>query len=696
MSDEIIKVPDIGSGSAEVIEICVAPGDSVSADDSLIVLESDKASMEVPAPRDGKITEIMLKVGDSVSEGDDMLKMAAAGTAVEAAPAPAPVTQPASAPAPVAPAAPVAAAASSIQEVLIPDIGAENVPVIEICVAVGDVISEEDSLVVLESDKATMEVPSPFSGVVKEICVKEGDEMNQGDLVVRVETTGGVAAAAPQAQAPQAAAPAPTAAPAPVAAPVAGGVQEVTVPDIGAEDVPVIEICIAVGDEVAEEDSLIVLESDKATMEVPSPFSGVVKEICVKEGDKLSQGHLIVKVETKGGAAAPAPVAAPVAGGVQEVTVPDIGAEDVPVKEICVKEGDKLSQGHLIVKVETKGGAAAPAPAPQAAAPAPAPAAKAPAAPAPAKNLVELEKANRNFHAGPAVRRLAREFGVNLELVKGTGPRSRILKEDVQAFVKAKLAEANKPQAATGGAGIPPVPAQDYAKWGEIEEKALNRLRKVAAQNFQRSWLNVPHVTQFDEADITELEAFRKANKALAEVQGTKLTPLPFFLKAVAYVLKEMPIFCSSLSEDGESVIYKKYINIGVAVDTPDGLLVPVIKNVDQKGIWDLSRECIELAGKARDKKLKPAEMQGGCFTISSLGSVGGTAFTPIVNAPEVAILGISKASMKPVWNGKDFDARLMCPLSLSYDHRVVNGADAARFTTMLGSLLADIRRLLL
>ncbi|MRI31629.1 pyruvate dehydrogenase complex dihydrolipoyllysine-residue acetyltransferase [Endozoicomonas sp. OPT23] len=659
MNDETIKIPDIGSGSAEIIEICVASGDSVSADDSLIVLESDKASMEVPAPRDGQITEILVKVGDSVSEGDDMLKMAAAGAAaapavVEEKAAPAPV---AAAPAPVATPAPAATSsvqASSIQEVQIPDIGAENVPVIEICVAVGDEIAEEDSLVVLETDKATMEVPSPFAGVIKEICVKEGDAMNQGDLVVKIETTGGAVVEAPVAQsaAPVAAPASAPAAAAPVA--IAGGVQDVTVPDIGGDDVPVIEICVAVGDEVAEEDSLVVLESDKATMEVPSPFAGVIKEICVKEGDKMSQGSLIVKIETKGGVVAAAPVAE---------------------------------------------SAAAPA-APQAPAPAAAPAAPAAgkSGKPSAKQQLELEKANRNFHAGPAVRKLAREFGVDLSLVKGTGPRSRIIKEDVQAYVKAKIQEANKPQAAavSGGAGIPPVPAQDYGKWGEIEEVALNRLRKVAARNFQRSWLNVPHVTQFDEADITELEAFRKANKAMAEKKGTKLTPLPFFLKAVAYVLAEMPQFCTSLSEDGESVIYKKYINIGVAVDTPDGLLVPVLKNVDQKGIWELSRECIELAGKARDKKLKPDEMQGGCFTISSLGSIGGTAFTPIVNAPEVAILGISKAAMKPVWNGKDFDAKLMCPLSLSYDHRVINGADAARFTSMLGNLLADIRMLLL
>lgn len=537
MSDEIIKVPDIGSGSAEVIEICVTAGDTVDAEDSLIVLESDKATMEVPAPRAGKVTEILLQVGDSVSEGNDLLKLEGEAESIEAPAAaePGKTAEPVAAPAP----APVSAApsASSVEDVLVPDLGAENVPVIEICVAVGDTVSEDDSLVVLESDKATMEVPSPLGGVVKEILVKEGDAMNQGDLILKLE----VAGTAPATPAPQKA-------------------------------------------------------------ETPAP-------------------------------AKPGPEPEP--------------------------------------KV-----AAAPA--------------------APQKNLAELEKANKHVHAGPAVRKLAREFGVDLELVRGSGPRSRILKEDVQAYVKGKLKEsAAQPQMA-GGAGIPPVPAQDYAKWGEIEEVALNRLRKVAAQNFQRSWLNVPHVTQFDEADITDLEAFRKARKALAEARGTKLTPLPFFLKACAYVLKEMPQFCSSLSANGESVIYKKYINIGVAVDTPDGLLVPVIKDVDRKGIWELSAECIELAGKARDKKLKPDEMQGGCFTISSLGSIGGTAFTPIVNAPEVAILGISRAAMKPVWDGGEFQPRLMCPLSLSYDHRVINGAEAAKFTTLLGPLLADIRMLLL
>lgn len=534
----------------------------------------------------------------------------------------------------------------------VPDIGAENVPVIEVSVKVGDTVALEDSLIVLESDKATMEVPSPVAGVVTAIHVKEGDALSQGDLVIDVEVNGsGDVTATP--------APVPAAAPEPAAVvpaapePQSGPrMEKVTVPDIGAENVPVIEVCVSVGDQIEEEASLIVLESDKATMEVPAPFAGVVKAIMVKEGDTLSQGDLILDIEVSGGAAASV-VSQPAPAAAAPATVP-------PKQE----------------------------------APSRAPSAPPPHAEA---HPVELKRTNRKFHAGPAVRKLAREFGVDLAEVTGSGPRRRILKEDVQKYVKMRLSEkALSGQGASTGLGIPAMPEIDFGKWGDIEKVALNRLRKVAAQNFQRSWLNVPHVTQFDECDITELEAFRKAQKAMAEARGTKLTPLPFILKAVAYVLKELPQFCASLSPDGETLIYKKYINIGVAVDTPDGLLVPVIRNVDQKSLWELSAECIELAGKARDKKLKPDEMQGGCFTISSLGSIGGTAFTPIVNAPEVAILGLSRAAMKPVWNGQDFDPKLMLPLSLSYDHRAINGADAARFTTMLGELLTDIRKLLL
>ena len=367
-----------------------------------------------------------------------------------------------------------------------------------------------------------------------------------------------------------------------------------------------------------------------------------------------------------------------------------------------MKEGDTLSQGDLVVMMEVAGAA----PAAQPAAPSQAPEADKPAASQPAASVAaptqptaesnrELEQANKSIHAGPAVRKIAREFGVDLSQVRGSGPRSRILKEDVQNFVKAKLSEPKSAQV-SGGLGIPQMPAVDFSKWGEIEEKELTRLRQVAAKNFQRSWLNVPHVTQFDESDITELEDFRKSQKGAAQARGSKLTPLPFMLKACAYALKEMPQFCASLSPEVDRIIYKKYVNIGVAVDTPDGLLVPVIKDVDKKGLWELADECVAMAEKARNKQLKPDEMQGGCFTISSLGSVGGTAFTPIVNAPEVAILGISKAEIKPKWNGAEFAPRLMLPLSLSYDHRAINGAEAARFTALLGQLLSDIRNILL
>ena len=611
MSDDIIKVPDIGSGDAEVIEICVQPGQSVSAEDSLIVLESDKATMEVPAPFDGLVTDVLRKVGDRVAEGAPMVTMNPVADSAE----------------------PATGAGAQVETVRVPDIGAENVPVIEICIKVGDTIAAEDSLIVLESDKATMEVPSPVAGVVQAIHVKEGDTLSQGDQVVDISVAGEAHVETPTAKPAQAPAPVE-----PVASAPSAGVrmENITVPDIGTDNVPVIEICVSVGDRVEEESSLIVLESDKATMEVPSPFAGVIKAIKVREGDTLSQGDLILSMEVTGGITVPVTSAAPRQKASRAPSEPPPHAE---------------------------------------------------------ANPVELERSNRNYHAGPAVRKLAREFGVDLAEVSGSGPRHRILKEDVQRFVKKRLSD--KPAQSTG-AGIPAIPDVDFSQWGDIEKVTLGRVRKIAAQNFQRAWLNVPRVTQFDECDITELEAFRKAQKAAAEARDTKLTPVPFILKAVAYVLKLMPQFGATLSPDGETLIYKKYIHIGMAVDTPDGLLVPVIKNVDRKSLWELTGECIELAAKAREKKLKPDEMQGSVFTISSLGSIGGTAFTPIVNAPEVAILGVSKAAIKPVWNGQEFAPRLMLPLSLSYDHRVINGADAARFTTALGELLADIRKLLL
>ncbi|WP_144964024.1 dihydrolipoyllysine-residue acetyltransferase [Pseudomonas sp. DE0010] len=543
----------------------------------------------------------------------------------------------------------------------VPDIGSGEGEIIELFVKVGDRIEADQSLLTLESDKASMEIPAPKAGIVKELKVKLGDRLKEGDELLVLEAEG-AADAAPEAPAAEqkpaqaeAAAPAPAAeaAPAPAAAPVAASVQDIHVPDIGSSGkAKIIEVLVKAGDTVEADQSLITLESDKASMEIPSPAAGVVKEVIAKLDDEVGTGDLILKLEIAG--AAPAPAQAPAAAA--------------PAKT-----------------------EAAPAAAPAAAAPAAA--APAPAATAPAAG------SNAKVHAGPAVRQLAREFGVELGAVAATGPHGRILKEDVQVYVKAMMQKAKEAPAAagaTGGAGIPPIPVVDFSKFGEVEEVAMTRLMQVGAANLHRSWLNVPHVTQFDSADITELEAFRVAQKAVAEKAGVKLTVLPLLLKACAFLLKELPDFNSSLAPSGKAVIRKKYVHIGFAVDTPDGLLVPVIKNVDQKSLLQLAAEAAALAEKARTKKLSADEMQGACFTISSLGHIGGTGFTPIVNAPEVAILGVSKATMQPVWDGKAFQPKLMLPLSLSYDHRVINGAAAARFTKRLGDVLGDIRTMLL
>jgi len=543
----------------------------------------------------------------------------------------------------------------------VPDIGSGEGEIIELFVKVGDRIEADQSLLTLESDKASMEIPAPKAGVIKELKVKLGDRLKEGDELLVLEAEGAAASEAPAAEqkaeapAPAAAAaekPAAEAAPAPAAAPAAASVQDIHVPDIGSSGkAKIIEVLVKAGDTVEADQSLITLESDKASMEIPSPAAGVVKEVIAKLDDEVGTGDLILKLEVAGAApaAAPAPAAA------------------APAKA-----------------------EAAPAAAPAAAAPAAAPA---PVASAPAAG------SNAKVHAGPAVRQLAREFGVELGAVTATGPHGRILKEDVQVYVKSVMQKAKEAPAAagaTGGAGIPPIPAVDFSKFGEVEEVALTRLMQVGAANLHRSWLNVPHVTQFDSADITELEAFRVAQKAVAEKAGVKLTVLPLLLKACAFLLKELPDFNSSLAPSGKAIIRKKYVHIGFAVDTPDGLLVPVIKNVDQKSLLQLAGEAAALAEKARTKKLSADDMQGACFTISSLGHIGGTGFTPIVNAPEVAILGVSKATMQPVWDGKAFQPKLMLPLSLSYDHRVINGAAAARFTKRLGDVLADIRTLLL
>ncbi len=552
----------------------------------------------------------------------------------------------------------------SIEKILVPDVGGDEVEIIEICFAVGDSLEADEGILTVETDKASMDIPAPFAGKLVSLSVSVGDKIKEGDVIAEMESAEMTSASAsePAAEAPVAV---PVAVEAPVApvveaAPVAAAVAsasaiiEIAVPDIGEDgEVEAIEVLVSVGDVIEEEDGLITLETDKATMDVPSTHAGTVKEVFVSVGDKVKQGSLVIKLETSGGAApvaapaveaTPAPVAAP-------VVAPTTAPKAAPVPH------------HPQAGSVTKGA----------------------------------------IYTSPSIRRIAREFGVDLTLVKGSGNKGRILKEDVQSYVKYELSRpkanaGSSVAAGEGGLQVVSAKAIDFSKFGEIETKALTRIQKISGPFLHRNWVTIPHVTQFDEADITNVEAFRKEQNVVCEKQklGFKITPLVFILKAAADALRAFPTFNSSLSEDGESLILKKYIHIGVAVDTPNGLVVPVVRDVDQKGIHQLSRELLEISMKARDGKLKAADMQGGCFTISSLGGIGGTAFTPIVNAPEVAILGVSKSEMKPKWNGKDFEPKLMLPLSMSYDHRVIDGALAARFTVHLAGVMSDIRKLVL
>ncbi|MBY5992145.1 pyruvate dehydrogenase complex dihydrolipoyllysine-residue acetyltransferase [Ferrimonas balearica] len=629
-----INVPDIGADEVEVTEILVKVGDRVEEEQSLISVEGDKASMEVPASAAGVVKAIKVAVGDKVATGSLIMLFEAAGDAPADA---APQTE--------APAA--AAAATSVQSVAVPDIGDDEVEVTELLVKVGDVVEEEQSLITVEGDKASMEVPAPFAGTVKAISIKVGDKVATGAIImefevggVAVATTTPAAAAAPEAPAPQA-----------PSAPATLSVQSIAVPDIGGDEVEVTEVLVAVGESIVEEQSLITVEGDKASMEVPAPVAGTVKGISVQVGDKVSTGSIIMEFEVAGAAPAAAQPAS-------------------------TKSEDRLPP---------------------------------PSAPADSGKVATVESStgfienSAYAYATPVIRRMARELGVDLSKVKGTGRKNRILKEDVNAYVKAALAQVQSGAVAPagkhgGGLDLLPWPKVDFAKFGEVEVKPLSRIKKISGANLARNWAMIPHVTQFDDADITELEAFRKEQNAVVAKQelGFKITPLVFILKAVAKTLADLPQFCASLSEDGESVVLKKYIHIGVAVDTPNGLVVPVVRDVDQKGIYELSEELMAISKKARAGKLTAADMQGGCFTISSLGGIGGTAFTPIVNAPEVAILGVSKSEMKPKWNGKEFAPRLTLPLSLSYDHRVIDGADGARFSSTLASYLSDIRKLVL
>ena len=622
-----IKVPDIGADEVEITEILVKVGDKVEAEQSLITVEGDKASMEVPSPQAGVVKEIKVAVGDKTETGKLLMIFEAEGAA-QAAPAAKAEEKPAA-----APAAPAAAAA---KDVAVPDIGADEVEVTEILVKVGDKVEAEQSLITVEGDKASMEVPAPFAGTVKEIKIGTGDKVTTGSLIMVFEVAGAASAAAPAA----------TETPAAPAAPAASAAKDVAVPDIGGDEVEVTEVMVKVGDKVAAEQSLITVEGDKASMEVPAPFAGTVKEIKISAGDKVKTGSLIMVFEVEG--------AAPAAAPAQK-------AEAAPAP------------------------AASAAPAKQAA-----PAAKG-----------EFAENDAYVHATPVIRRLAREFGVNLAKVKGTGRKGRILREDVQTYVKDAVKRAEAAPAAAAGGGLPgmlPWPKVDFSKFGEIEEVELGRIQKISGANLSRNWVMIPHVTHFDKTDITDLEAFRKQQneEAAKRKLDVKFTPVVFIMKAVAAALEQMPRFNSSLSEDGQKLTLKKYINIGVAVDTPNGLVVPVFKDVNKKSITELSRELMAISKKARDGKLTAGEMQGGCFTISSLGGIGTTHFAPIVNAPEVAILGVSKSAMEPVWNGKEFVPRLMMPISLSFDHRVIDGADGARFITIINNMLSDIRRLVM
>ncbi|MEQ1136292.1 2-oxo acid dehydrogenase subunit E2 [Acinetobacter seifertii] len=658
-----IKTPDIGVDKAVVAEILVKVGDSIAENDSLVLLESDKASVEVPSTSAGVVKSILIKEGDSVTEGTVLFELEAEGAApvaqTEEVAKPAPAAEQTAAPAAVQQAStaaqPAAATTSQVVEVQVPDIGVEKALVGEILVKVGEQIDVEQSIVVVESDKATVEVPSSVAGTVESIQVKEGDTVKEGVVLIKVKTTSASSAPveAPASTAAPAAAPAPAQQETVAAAATQSGPVDINVPDLGVDKAVVAEILVQVGDKVDVDQSLVVVESDKATVEVPSTVAGVVKAIHLQAGQQVSQGILLATIEAEGQAPAAAPA----------------------------------------VKAEV-------APAPQAVAPKPAAPAPTQAASAQAsgsdKLTKEQEAENAKVYAGPAVRKLARELGVILSQVKTSGEHGRVVKEDIFAYVKSRLtAPQAAPVAAAAPAvsGLPKLP--DFTAFGGVEEKVLTRLQQVSIPQLSLNNF-IPQVTQFDLADITELEDWRNELKGNFKKEGISLTIMAFIIKAVAYLLKEEREFAGHLSDDGKSVLLRNEIHMGIAVATPDGLTVPVLRNPDQKSIKQIALELGVLGQKARDKKLTPKDLQGANFTISSLGAIGGTAFTPLVNWPQVAILGISPATMQPVWNGKDFDPRLMLPLSLSYDHRVINGADAARFTNKLTKLLKDIRTLLI
>ena len=655
-----ITTPDIGVDKAVVAEILVKVGDTIAVDDSVVLLESDKASVEVPSTSAGVVKSILVNLGDSVAEGAALIELEAEGqTEAPAVQAQADVVQAEEKTAPAAVAetvAPAATTASQVIDVQVPDIGVEKATVGEILVSVGDQIDVDQSILVVESDKATVEVPSTISGTVESISIQVGDSVKEGVVILTVKTAASVApvtAEPTQVATPQATTEAQPAEAAPQVAAAPVGAVEIAVPDLGVDKAAVAEILVSVGDTVEKDQSIIVVESDKATVEVPSTTAGVIKAIHVALGQNVSEGVALVTIEAEG--QAPVPVAQAVAQTPAKPTAAQ--AATVPVVASTVQAAPAVQGADKLTK--------------------------------------EQNAANAKVYAGPAVRKLARELGVVLAEVKASGPHARLMKDDIFAYVKGRLTAPQTAPAATvvAAAGLPKLP--DFSAFGGVEEKVLTRLQQVSIP--QLSLNNyIPQVTQFDLADITELEAWRNDLKGNFKKDGISLTIMAFIIKAVAHLLKEERDFAGHLADDGKSVLLRNEIHMGIAVATPDGLTVPVLRNPDQKSIKDIAVELGVLGQKARDKKLSPKDLQGANFTISSLGAIGGTAFTPLVNWPQVAILGISPATMQPVWNGQGFDPKLMLPLSLSYDHRVINGADAARFTNKLTKLLKDIRTLLI
>ena len=650
-----ITTPDIGVDKATVAEILVKVGDTIAVDDSIVLLESDKASVEVPSTSAGVVKSILVNLGDDVAEGAVLIELEAEGQTEAPAVVATPKVEEKSAPiatkVEVAQATPVTV--SQVVDVQVPDIGVEKAIVAEILVNVGDVVAVDDSLVLLESDKASVEVPSPVAGTIEAIEIQAGDSVKEGVVILKVKTaTTAPVVEAPKAEAVSASAPVKTEIVPQVTATVQTGVIEIAVPDLGVDKAAVAEILVQVGDTVEKDQSIVVVESDKATVEVPSTAAGVIKAIHVQLGQSVSEGIALVTIEGQSSA----PVVAPV-------------PTEAPKASVKAQPAPMASASKAIEVVASQG----------------------------ADKLTKAQNdANAKVYAGPAVRKLARELGVVLSEVNASGPHERLMKEDLVAYVKMRLTApqvAPVAQAVAQVSGLPKLP--DFTAFGGVEEKVLTRLQQVSIPQLSLNNF-IPQVTQFDAADISELEAWRNDLKGNFKKEGISLTIMAFIIKAVAHLLKEERDFSGHLADDGKSVLLRNEIHMGIAVATPDGLTVPVLRHPDQKSIKQIAVELGVLGQKARDKKLSPKDLQGANFTITSLGSIGGTAFTPLVNWPQVAILGISPATMQPVWNGEGFDPKLMLPLSLSYDHRVINGADAARFTNKLTKLLKDIRSLLI